>query len=107
MPKFSVFHFSSPTASYNFVVETAIPIGVSNGNFVITGGVFPLELGGTGGSNAYLESNEFCVQGTCANGLTYEQGRFVSAGEINAPEPTSVGLLSLGAILPVLRRKRA
>jgi hypothetical protein len=95
----SVFYFNSTADAFGLILIAAFP--------VTEGGVDPLIVGdGSGGS--LVVSNEYCTENPIAcGGVAYDDGRLVSAGTLYAPEPATLSLLGLGAlVVPLLRRGR-
>lgn len=95
----SVFYFNSTADAFGLILVADFP--------VTDGGVDPLIVG-EDNSGSLVVSNEYCAENAEAcGGEGYDDGRLVSAGTLYAPEPATLSLLGLGAVVvPLLRRSR-
>jgi hypothetical protein len=95
----SVFYFNSTVDAFGLILIADFP--------VTEGGIDPLVVG-EGSSGSLTISNEYCLENAEAcGGVGYEDGRLVTAGTLYAPEPATLSLLGLGAVIvPLVRRGR-
>jgi hypothetical protein len=100
VPFDSGFFFNSTVDAFSLVLTAENP--------VTAGGFDPLILG-SGSTSSLAGSYEACTENpTTCDGLTYLDGRLVTAGTLYAPEPATLSLLGMGGLmLSVIRRKRA
>ena len=69
-------------------------------------GDIPLAIG-SASANAITGSGEVCVQNaTVCGGLSYADGRLITAGNLYVPEPASMAVLATGAAMIAGTRRR-
>jgi hypothetical protein len=95
----SVFYFNSTVDDFSLILSA---------QNVVTEGVDPLILG-SGSGDTLAGSYEYCTENpTVCAGADYLDGRLVTTGFLYAPEPATLSLLGLGAVVvPLLRRRRS
>jgi hypothetical protein len=94
----SVFYFNST------VDDFSLTLSAQN---VVTDGFDPL-IPGSGSGDTLAGSFEYCTENpTVCGGVSYLDGRLITSGTLYPPEPATLSLLGLGAIvLPWVRRRR-
>jgi hypothetical protein len=94
------FFFNSVADGFSIALQT---------EYDVTSGGFDPLVDGSGVPSSPAGSVELCIaNATTCGGPAYFDGREVTAGELYAPEPTTLSLLGAGGVLlSVVRRKRA
>jgi len=101
VPFDTLFYFNSTLDDFSLALNVVNPLGPGYSGFD------PL-VPGSGSGNTLAGSIETCQQNAVnCGGPGYLDGRLVTAGELYAPEPASLGLFAIGAgLLSAIRRKQ-